>query len=94
MPGWSFIVAWYLLASVITIGAFGADKLAARRGSRRTSERTLHTLELAGGWPGSLLAMHLFRHKRSKVSFYLVSWLIATTHLGVWSVALWRGWIG
>ncbi len=81
--------AWYGAFSVLTAALFGWDKRAARRGARRIPERTLHRLELAGGWPGALLAMRVFRHKRAKPSFWRVSWLIAGLHCAAWAAMAW-----
>jgi len=58
-----------LAMSVISFGAYAADKAAARANRRRTPESTLHLLALAGGWPGALLAQRVFRHKTTKPSF-------------------------
>lgn len=58
--------------SLVTFVAYAADKLAAKKGTWRTPERTLHILSLAGGWPGALLAQHWFRHKTKKTAFQLV----------------------
>ena len=84
-----WIVAWYAFMSVITLAVYALDKSAARRDTRRIRERTLHTLELLGGWPGALAAQQLFRHKRRKWSFFLVTWLIAAVHVVV-IVTLWK----
>ena len=62
----------YLIISVITFFAYAIDKSAARSGNWRTSERTLHFLALAGGWPGALVAQQTLRHKSKKASFRLV----------------------
>ena len=46
-------------------------------------KRPLHLLALFGGWPGALIAIPLFRHKRRKASFVLI-WLIALMHVAAW----------
>jgi len=79
----------YGVASLLALILFGFDKLAARRNSRRVPEATLHLVELLCGVPGALLAQQLFRHKRSKPSFYLVSWAIAALHVALWAL-YWR----
>lgn len=65
----------YASASIVTLGAYALDKLAALRGGNRVRERTLHLLALAGGWPGGLAGQLLFRHKFSKPSFLIGFWL-------------------
>lgn len=80
----------YVVVSLATMGAYAWDKSAAGRGKRRIRERTLHAMEVLGGWPGALLAQQLFRHKRRKLSFLLVTWLIAAAHVGVWVSAFMR----
>lgn len=70
-------LSWYLLAiNGIAFLTMGFDKQLARRGSRRVPERTLHTLALVGGTPGSFLGIQVFRHKSQKRSFLLVHWAI------------------
>lgn len=62
--------------SFIAFTAFGWDKRKAQGGRRRISERTLHLLELFGGWPGSYLGQRVFRHKTLKRSYQVYFWLI------------------
>lgn len=83
------VIVVYAVASLLALVLFGWDKRAARRDSRRVPESTLHFVELLGGIPGALLAQQLFQHKRSKPSFFLVSWAILALHLTVW-VLWWR----
>jgi len=78
------ILAAYAAMSVATLIAYGVDKSSARGGRRRIPERTLHVLALLGGWPGALMAMTIFRHKRRKASFVVVVWLIALLHVAGW----------
>lgn len=71
-----FFVLWlYLGMSAISLGMYALDKSAARKGSQRTPENTLHLLSLAGGWPGAMYAQQLLRHKSRKTSFRVVFWL-------------------
>jgi uncharacterized membrane protein YsdA (DUF1294 family) len=64
--------------------AYGADKYQARRGGRRIRERTLHLLELLGGWPGAMVGQAVFRHKRRKRKYVLVLMAIIILHVGIW----------
>jgi len=63
--------------SLITFVVYAFDKAAARNGTWRTPESTLHLLGLCGGWPGALIAQETFRHKSKKRSFRLVFWATA-----------------
>jgi uncharacterized membrane protein YsdA (DUF1294 family) len=74
LPLW--LPAAYLLLSGSAFVMYRADKSAAAvRGRRRTPESTLHTIDLLGGWPGALVARHVFRHKTIKQPFRTVFWL-------------------
>ena len=65
----------YLGISLACFIAYAFDKSAARRKERRTPERTLLLLGLAGGWPGGLLAQQWLRHKTVKQPFRRMFWL-------------------
>jgi uncharacterized membrane protein YsdA (DUF1294 family) len=71
----------YLVLSVITFIAYAIDKRSAKNDSRRIAERTLHALATIGGWPGSLLAHQLLRHKSVKKEFRAVFWLTVAANL-------------
>ncbi|MGC1273394.1 MAG: DUF1294 domain-containing protein [Planctomycetaceae bacterium] len=79
------------LFSLIVFGAMGLDKYRAGTGGRRIPEAVLHTLELLGGWPGSLLAQRSFRHKNRKLAYQAVFWAIVAIHvvLLAWTAWLW-----
>jgi uncharacterized membrane protein YsdA (DUF1294 family) len=81
--------AWYALASVVSLAVFMWDKRRAARGARRVPERTLHLLSWAGGFPGSLLAIHRGRHKSAKPRFVALTWLAALAHAAAWSTLAW-----
>jgi uncharacterized membrane protein YsdA (DUF1294 family) len=74
----------YAAMSALTLAVYGWDKRCAGRGSRRVRERTLHACELLGGWPGAIVGQQLFRHKRRKWSFLVVTIAIAAIHLAAW----------
>lgn len=84
-PIW--VAAFYVSVSIITFLTYAIDKSAARSGSWRTPESTLHALAIAGGWPGALLAQQVLRHKSTKAEFRAVFW--ATVVVNVAAFLLW-----
>ena len=69
------VIVMYIGLSLLTFFAYAVDKSAAINGRKRTPEKTLHLLSVAGGWLGALLAQQLLRHKCSKPSFVAVFWI-------------------
>ncbi len=78
MPRWIPVACLGL--SAWTYFMYWRDKRAAEQGAWRTSEKTLHLLALAGGWPGALLAQQVLRHKSAKRSFRTVFWATVALH--------------
>jgi uncharacterized membrane protein YsdA (DUF1294 family) len=81
----------YGVASVLAFFLYWSDKRRARSDGWRTPENVLHAVELAGGWPGALLAQQVFRHKTRKVSFQVVFWFIVLLHQVFWIDQLFIG---
>lgn len=77
------LIVAYLLASLAAVSLYYIDKTAARRGTRRIRESTLHLVALAGGWPGALLARRGFRHKTRKQPFGMILWGCAAVNTGL-----------
>ena len=75
--------------SLATLCTYWWDKRQAKLDRWRTPEKTLHMLALLGGWPGAIFAQRYFRHKTRKVSFQIVSWMIAALHVSLigWVIA-------
>lgn len=90
IPAW--LPAGIGLLSLATACAYGLDKRAARAGHRRTPERVLQLLALAGGWPGALIAQRLLRHKTRKTTFQAVFWLMVA--FNVVAIVTWPDWAG
>ncbi|MFT5424877.1 MAG: uncharacterized membrane protein YsdA (DUF1294 family) [Phycisphaerales bacterium] len=86
---WPIIISIYTLMSLAAFVAHWRDKRAARNSTRRTPEKSLHTLELLGGWPGALIARHLFHHKTRKRSYRVVFWGIGAIHIVAWGLVVW-----
>lgn len=63
--------------------AFDQDKKAAIAGRRRTPEKTLLILALAGGTPAAFLARATLRHKTRKQPFSILLYGIAILQIGL-----------
>ena len=74
----------YPLVSLFSFCQYWLDKQSAQKGRWRTPENSLHIAELAGGWPGALIAQQVFRHKTRKASFQLVCWAVIGLHQVFW----------
>jgi uncharacterized membrane protein YsdA (DUF1294 family)/cold shock CspA family protein len=74
----------YLIMSLITFIIYARDKTMAYKNEWRTSESTLHLLELLGGWPGALITQRVIRHKNKKTSFQITFWAIVIIHIVIW----------
>jgi uncharacterized membrane protein YsdA (DUF1294 family) len=66
------LFGWYLIITLLTFVIYAKDKSAAKKGSWRIPESTLHLLSLLGGWPGALIAQQTLRHKSKKQPFRFV----------------------
>ena len=69
------VVCLYAILSIVAFLMYAKDKNAAEWGKWRTSESTLHTLSLIGGWPGAAIAQSFLRHKSKKASFRVTYWV-------------------
>jgi uncharacterized membrane protein YsdA (DUF1294 family) len=67
--------------SPVAFCVYGWDKWKAEREGRRVSEKTLHLLAIAGGWPGAVAGQQWFRHKTLKPFFRTVLLLTAVLHV-------------
>ncbi|MGP1345630.1 MAG: DUF1294 domain-containing protein [Phycisphaerales bacterium] len=87
------ILAWYLVMSAASFAQYGWDKWSATRGSWRMPEKRLRRVDWIGGWPGGLLAMRVFKHKRRKGSYMWRFWLVVAAHAAAWAAVVAAWWL-
>lgn len=63
------ILIAFVVLNIVTFFVYGVDKLKAKKGWWRISERTLLLLAFLGGSIGARLAMQIFRHKTQHAKF-------------------------
>jgi uncharacterized membrane protein YsdA (DUF1294 family) len=74
------VLLHYILLSIVCMVMLAVDKRRAIKGRRRIPERSLHSMELVGGWPGALIMTRMIRHKTSKPSYMWTLYAIAASH--------------
>ena len=84
--GWTVLLVWLAVISLLTFIVYGADKRRARKGKWRVPEKTLFLLPLLGGSIGALLGMRVFHHKTKHWYFVwgIPAILLAQIALAVW----------
>ena len=73
----------FLILNGIAFLLIGYDKYLAKKHKQRISERTLLSFVFIGGIIGSGLAMLIFNHKTSKISYLWKFWGIVILQIGV-----------
>ncbi|MBO4263016.1 MAG: DUF1294 domain-containing protein [Clostridia bacterium] len=66
-------IAYLFLLSAVTFFMYGADKRKAKRGTRRTPEKTLLLSSFLGGAFGGFAAMQIYRHKTTGEHWYFTA---------------------
>ena len=84
----TFIAAIFILLNIFSFGMYAYDKMAAKSGWRRISEKSLLTISILGGCFGGTLAMYLLRHKTQHTRFILVNWIADAVYLVILLVLL------
>lgn len=74
--GFNNLTLVYVIIYLILINLFGIwimywDKRKAKYGKWRTPEKTLLLVAMFGGSIGTIIGMHIFRHKTQKLKFVL-----------------------
>lgn len=77
------LFVYFIVINLVTFFFFAFDKYKASGDFRRTPEKVLWLLSLAGGSIGALAAMKLFRHKTKKHSFQAVLLVIILLQVAI-----------
>jgi uncharacterized membrane protein YsdA (DUF1294 family) len=64
-----WLLAYLVVANLVSFAMVGVDKQRARAGKRRISERALLVSAVVSGTIGAWVGMSVFRHKTAKRSF-------------------------
>lgn len=67
----TIVIGYLTIINAIAFALMLADKARARKNLWRIPERTLFTAAILGGSVGSLLGMHLARHKTKHLKFVI-----------------------
>lgn len=78
------VLGLYSCAAPVTFAAYYWDKRQAVLQGYRIPERTLHLLELFGGWPTAFIAQRVLRHKCKKLRYQIVYFAIVVLHSLFW----------
>ena len=81
-----WLLAYLVVANLVSFAMFGVDKQRARAGQRRISERALLLSAVVSGTIGAWVGMSVFRHKTAKRSFQIK--MVAATAADVAIVVL------
>ncbi|NLX47415.1 MAG: DUF1294 domain-containing protein [Euryarchaeota archaeon] len=73
------LVGLYVAVNLVALIMYGYDKMKARKGERRISEKALLSIALLGPF-GAMAGMRWFRHKTRKLKFKVVP-LFAVLHV-------------
>lgn len=84
----ALFLLWHAGASAVAFTLYGLDKARAVRGGRRVRESRLHLIDALGGWPGGLIAMRVFKHKRHKQAFTRAFAMTVFVHLAAMALLL------
>ena len=83
---WKVFFFYYFGLSPLCVCMHIWDKHQAVRGRWRVKEKTLHSFEFLGGWPGAILITRSINHKVSKPRYMWTLYSFAALH-GI-------GWVG
>lgn len=85
------VLIYIAAASLITFFAYGIDKLKAKKGAWRISEKALLGLGFLGGAVGGLIGMKVWHHKTKHRYFWVINFLSLGIHIAVIAALIKQG---
>ena len=85
------VLIYIAATSLITFFAYGIDKLKAKKGAWRISEKALLGLGLIGGAIGGLLGMKVWHHKTKHRYFWAINFMALGVHIAVIAALIKQG---
>lgn len=79
----NLVFGYLVCASLFSAGLNVYDKILAKMGGKRISERSLHLADAMGGSLGGLVTRCIIRHKTAKPAFLVPSAAILAVHGGL-----------
>jgi uncharacterized membrane protein YsdA (DUF1294 family) len=86
---WNLLITWILAWSLVTFSFYGYDKLQAKGQRLRVPEVSLLVMAAAGGFAGAIGGMLLFRHKTTKLKFWVVNFFSLAAYAVLLVLSLW-----
>ena len=82
------LLVYFISINITAVIAYMYDKHIAvsNNGGMRVPEAVLHFLEFLGGSPSAVLLREFMNHKRKKIPFWTVSWMIIAIQVFVFSM--------
>ena len=77
------IIIYYIAVNIAALIMYGADKIFAKKGMRRISEKARILVAAIGGAFGAYAGMELFRHKTKHTKFVVGVPILMAVHLGM-----------
>lgn len=78
--GWKIVLVYCVTINLLAYLLNWHDKRQARKQGGRIPEKSLHLVELLGGWPAAFVAQQQLRHKTSKRAYQRGFWSIVCLH--------------
>lgn len=88
LTNWNLLLCWFLAWTLVTFVFYGYDKVQAKGQRLRVPEFCLFAMAVVGGFLGALGGMLAFRHKTTKLMFWIVNLVSLATYAALYVLYL------